>query len=43
VFSGVPAGVYYVEVEATGIVSLSSGISFSNLGFSIDEAMFANR
>ena len=37
-FQGVPAGTYYVEVEAAGIVSLSNGVSFTNLGFSIEES-----
>jgi hypothetical protein len=38
-FEAVPAGTYYVDVEAPGVVSLASGVSFSNLGFSIDEEM----
>jgi hypothetical protein len=39
VFAGLAAGTYYVEVDANGIVSRANGMSFSNLGFSVDEAM----
>jgi hypothetical protein len=37
-FQDIPAGTYYVDVEAPGIVSLSNGVSFTNFGFSIEEA-----
>lgn len=37
-FQGVPAGTYYVDVQAPGIVSPGNGVSFTNLGFSIEES-----
>jgi hypothetical protein len=40
-FEGVPAGTYYIDVEAPGIVTPMNGVSFSEFGFSIDESSLA--
>ena len=37
-FQGVAAGTYYIEVDARGIVGPTNGISFSDMGFSIEES-----
>lgn len=36
VFQAVPEGTYYVDVDAPGVLSLTSGFSFSNFGYSFD-------
>ena len=37
-FQGVPAGTYYIEVEMPGIISLRNGVSFTDLGYTADDA-----
>lgn len=37
-FQGVPAGTYYLEVDAPGLVTTSNSFSFTDLGFSVDDA-----
>lgn len=37
-FQGVAAGTYYIEVDARGIVAPTNGISFTDMGFSIEES-----
>ena len=35
-FQEVPAGTYYIDVEAPGIVSFNNGVTFTDLGFGVD-------
>ena len=37
-FQGVPAGTYYVDVQAPGVVSLLNGVSFTDLGYTADDS-----
>ena len=37
-FQDVPAGTYYIDVDAPGVVSLDNGVSFTDLGFSVDDS-----
>ena len=37
-FQGIPAGTYYIEVDAPGIVSQSSGVSLTDFGFRMEES-----
>jgi uncharacterized protein (DUF2141 family) len=37
-FQGLPAGTYYIDVDAPGVVSLSNGVSFTDLGYSIEDS-----
>ncbi len=36
-FQGVPAGTYYVEVDAPGVLSSSNSYSLTDLGFSVED------
>src|SRR5690349_11398167 len=40
-FHGVPAGTYYIDVDAAGVISLANGVSFTELGFSIEDSSVA--
>lgn len=37
-FQGVPAGTYYIDVDAPGVLSLTNGISFTDLGYGVDNS-----
>ena len=37
-FQGIAEGTYYIEVDARGIVAPTNGISFTDMGFSIEES-----
>ena len=40
-FQRVSAGTYYIEVDAPGVVSLAKGVSFTDLGFSMEDSSMA--
>jgi hypothetical protein len=37
-FQGLPVGTYYIEVDAPGIISLRNGVSFTDIGFTVENS-----
>jgi hypothetical protein len=40
-FQDVPAGTYYIEADSPGVISLRNGVSFTDLGYSLDGSSLA--